>query len=1755
MKKSTKRFCLKLAAGFLSITIASSLALPINVLATENSNTARPSMLSENSITTTPSNETNWSDRIVSEIAKERTEFSKTYLLDDSSYYTVTSGTPLHEYVDGEWIDISDDLEATPATISEAAENIALVSDSEYDHNDFAFTTQLIGTSTENNGVVTMRKDGALLIKPQSIYNYTSNNKLVLKAELSLDLTLGNTTDTRIVAREVDDSWDTITTLSDVTDGQLIDYAYAERSSTITGVFNVTDIFSKWERDTIAQNGIALLCTEASTRIIPQATNPVLTVRYIDVSENSTQFTNHTLDMGSAGTLYINDVTNTAKVEQSIIGIDSNVLPVNLTKKISATEYDFDAPANICSSWNYENSINLDGTILTWQMFDNTIIRFARPTKNLTVENGYEKWLPVSNVNLSVNASLWISEGAAATNGFNVDYSQCYIESLGTRYNFNIYGKVSSIIKGNQTMTFNYGNTGVSSIVDGVGNKYLFTYSQYTVGIENYLYVSNITVKDANNNTITIDGNNFSVNFLNTYDSVTQKITSTTTFCDGKTAQFIHDLNGRLLETVDAEGRVTVINYVDATSNIITGYTQYSSSEKDTIVSSLSITDDNTFSRTITDQNNKKEIMRFDANYNLITHHYKDNIVSLDYNSSKSITSYAYKDINTSPNNCIINSNFEDGFDIWTPFGYTYPTFNSTSKTIDIEGILNRDSGIYTELPDVLVADKTYVLEAMGKATEATTDTDEFFGVEIRVYDTSMILQDVLKYKFDNTLNTAPNEVTSDSEETEHIANGYQIRMVALKYSQDVYIDIYVYESGMTGTFNIDNICLYEAEEENAIVGLPNIENSSPVIPTYDENGNLIEEKIEYSPQKMIQSYSYNDNGSKLISSTDYNGLTTYYAYDSATGMLQKTGYAKDSNGQIIDATVYDYNATGLLERVSQTIADVTNSDTKTICTSYTYDSADRVKSVTNNGTTYSFEYDAFGNLSKINECFTGSEESVLSNYSYTDKNQVNSITYEDGSRIVYTYNDSDRISSITAQKLSSETEHSDLYTFSYSYSGPVLSEVLLTYNDTYSDDLKIVYTDTGYELYRIVDDTCLLIFSKNETESEITEQHLSNFDGNSSYEEFTQTKYLTIDSDLSDDVLLSSTVSGERDSLTDSNSTIEFSSNHITTIDNFDRVLNRTVNLNSTKRIKNGTTSINNNMSLAQSYSYKTYQNGSQTCQTDTIESIVATVSNTQSSTVTSSLDYKYHYKYDDRGRVQLVYATTNELDDYLLMNLYAYDEADQLVTEINNDLGFVVQYSYDQYGNTTHKHYYDGIESVAINNITETEAEKLFAISKDDWNAFDFASYKSKQLSLSGTPAITIEMTYNGNKLMSYTEKEIIVNDETNDVSENVLFTQSIDYNDYGYPETHIENTAEGRIIFNLKWNGNQLSELEKIGTNNEVIARYIYNYDQNGYRTQKVSIEQNEDSDLLETESKTTYIWNDGVLQAMQVTLYEDSVSGDTYVNFIYDEKGNISGCIGPDGNPMYYLKDANGNIYALINNEGEKVIQYSYDAYGMVVTYGLGDNVLERYIYEWLATFNPCTYKGYLYDYDTGLYFIKDRCYSPALGKFINKQLDVEQFAEKTPLSANIYAFCGNNPVCNDTIYGSWANNNLNVKWTTDGFNVEMSKAFLSRTFCILYANQLAKDYGVFDFNIGNSINGMDVERIAANLFACSVGNYAENAINRVNATWGDGWLAANKNTSSIAIYKTDPYKHNYMKIWRAATTIRNYALLQGIIITV
>ena len=74
---------------------------------------------------------------------------------------------------------------------------------------------------------------------------------------------------------------------------------------------------------------------------------------------------------------------------------------------------------------------------------------------------------------------------------------------------------------------------------------------------------------------------------------------------------------------------------------------------------------------------------------------------------------------------------------------------------------------------------------------------------------------------------------------------------------------------------------------------------------------------------------------------------------------------------------------------------------------------------------------------------------------------------------------------------------------------------------------------------------------------------------------------------------------------------------------------------------------------------------------------------------------------------------------------------------------------------------------------------------------------------------------------------------------------------------------------------------------------------------------------------------------------------------------------------------------------------------------------------------VAKLNPFRYRGYYYDCEIGLYFLKSRYYDPEVGRFLN--MDSIEYADPETINGlNLYAYCGNNPVMNSdpTGYNFW-----------------------------------------------------------------------------------------------------------------------------------
>ena len=106
----------------------------------------------------------------------------------------------------------------------------------------------------------------------------------------------------------------------------------------------------------------------------------------------------------------------------------------------------------------------------------------------------------------------------------------------------------------------------------------------------------------------------------------------------------------------------------------------------------------------------------------------------------------------------------------------------------------------------------------------------------------------------------------------------------------------------------------------------------------------------------------------------------------------------------------------------------------------------------------------------------------------------------------------------------------------------------------------------------------------------------------------------------------------------------------------------------------------------------------------------------------------------------------------------------------------------------------------------------------------------------------------------------------------------------------------------------------------------------------------------------------------------------------------------------------------------------MVKYTYNACGNIVTEVLECNA------NALAELNPFRYRGYYYDIETELYFLKSRYYDPELGRFMTID-DVSYLDPDTINGLNLYAYCGNNSILRADPYGtSWWN------WLLSGIEV-------------------------------------------------------------------------------------------------------------------
>ena len=173
----------------------------------------------------------------------------------------------------------------------------------------------------------------------------------------------------------------------------------------------------------------------------------------------------------------------------------------------------------------------------------------------------------------------------------------------------------------------------------------------------------------------------------------------------------------------------------------------------------------------------------------------------------------------------------------------------------------------------------------------------------------------------------------------------------------------------------------------------------------------------------------------------------------------------------------------------------------------------------------------------------------------------------------------------------------------------------------------------------------------------------------------------------------------------------------------------------------------------------------------------------------------------------------------------------------------------------------------------------------------------------------------------------------------------------------------------------------------------------YDHNGLRTGKVVTE----GEKTETTEYTLH----GKLITHMTKRCVDEYGAETVQNlhFFYDAQSRPA-FVEYNGTKYRYLHNLQGDIVGIVDNNGNLVVEYKYDAWGkpISVTGSMADTLGKQ---------NPFRYRGYVYDEETGLHYLRSRYYNPVIGRFVNSDTLCGILAAL--MSHNGFAYCLNMPV--------------------------------------------------------------------------------------------------------------------------------------------
>ena len=430
------------------------------------------------------------------------------------------------------------------------------------------------------------------------------------------------------------------------------------------------------------------------------------------------------------------------------------------------------------------------------------------------------------------------------------------------------------------------------------------------------------------------------------------------------------------------------------------------------------------------------------------------------------------------------------------------------------------------------------------------------------------------------------------------------------------------------------------------------------------------------------------------------------------------------------------------------------------------------------------------------------------------------------------------------------------------------------------------------------------------------------------------------------------------------------------------------------------------------------------------------STYTTTQVKSVTNSYGGKtanFNYTYDANGNILSVSGAQTAT--------YEYDDLGQLITETigTGDDQVIIRYTYDNGGNLIKKVREYTTEAPEPEPTPEPEPEPTPVPEPEP----------EPDPTPTPTPTPTPEPTPKPSRepipinpsvtptpsIMSLGDSDTAVNSSDRvTVQEETLYTYGdAEWGDLltAYDGEEITYDGIGNPLsyrgWTMSWQGGrQLASMTK-GSDTLSFA-----YNESGLRTSKTV-----------NGVAHSYVWQGSKLAA-DIT--------DTYaLYFHYDSPGDVIGFTrtanGTD-TEYFYVKNLQGDILKVITATGTEAATYTYDAWGRVLA-STGD----------LADVNPIRYRGYYYDTETGLYYLKSRYYDPEVDRFISP--DVFASTGQGIFGTNMFTYCKNNSIVLSDRSGTLSAWALNLTDSGGGYSLSV----LHFKYTMHNLKGVAKDVGI------------------------------------------------------------------------------------------